>query len=277
MSPTVPVKLPDFRKPPLVEVALSLQFEPLDRLTTAHIGLLWQRFRSTLPRVEEHPPLDPVLEVDGPPRPPRVEVSFGAPPMPRVWFANKARTTLIQVQRDRFIHNWRKATATSEYPRYKRLRSEFREELNVLAFFLRDEGLGELAIDQCEITYVNHVVVPPGIPSADERERFLTNWTSLPPSSFLPMPEDTVLQWRFRIPGDPAPRRLHVLAQQARRGDGQPFWVMNLMARGRPAKPGIDGSFEFFDLGHEWIVRGFADLTERHMHRHWRRIDAGTH
>ena len=36
------------------------RFAPVAGLTTAHIGLLWQKYRSRLPLIEEHPPLDPV-------------------------------------------------------------------------------------------------------------------------------------------------------------------------------------------------------------------------
>ena len=54
-----PEDLPDFRKPPLAETVLSLQFEPVAELTTAHVGLLWARFRKQFPMIEEHPPLPP--------------------------------------------------------------------------------------------------------------------------------------------------------------------------------------------------------------------------
>ena len=36
--------LPDFEAPPLIEVAISVQFEPIPDLQTPQIGLLWSRF-----------------------------------------------------------------------------------------------------------------------------------------------------------------------------------------------------------------------------------------
>ena len=54
----------------------------------------------------------------------------------------------------------------------------------------------------------------------------------------------------------------------------KPVWLMNLSARGIPLGPGVGGAFDFFDLAREWIVRGFADLTTRAMHRSWKRKDA---
>ena len=69
--------------------------------------------------------------------------------------------------------------------------------------------------------------------------------------------------------------RLHVMAQPAWDSNGQRIWTINLMARGRPMGEGIEGAFGFFDVGREWIVRGFMDLTTASMHRHWGRTDAG--
>ena len=52
MSSSRPPDLPDFAKPPVAEVVLSLQFSSLSSLTTAHVGLLWRRFRDRLPLIE---------------------------------------------------------------------------------------------------------------------------------------------------------------------------------------------------------------------------------
>ena len=178
-----------------MEVALSLQFEALSRLTTAHIGLLWQKYRGQLPLIEEHPPLDPVLENFDPPRPPQVEIAFGnKPPMPRVWFLSEANTELLQIQNDRFIHNWRKAGTDTEYPRYEQIRNRFLKEVEVFAQFLDEERLGELSINQCEITYVNHIDCGPATGNPGKADQLFTNWRSLRASAFLPTPEDMLLR-----------------------------------------------------------------------------------
>lgn len=80
-----PKDLPDFRKPPLTETVLSLQFEPLPGMMSPHVGLLWQKFRKELPLIEHHAPLQPVLEKFGPPSPSPVEVTFEEQlPPPRI-------------------------------------------------------------------------------------------------------------------------------------------------------------------------------------------------
>ena len=277
MSSSRPLDLPDFGKPPLAEVVLSLQFESLLKLTTAHVGLLWRRYRDRLPLIEEHPPLAPAFESFDPPAPPRVEVAFeDKPPAPRVWFVNEAKTELVQVQQDRFIHNWRKVGQGDAYPRYERIRDGFRDEVSAFEGFLKDEGLGELVVSQCEVTYVNHVERAGEWERHGELEKLLRNWVPLPAAAFLPAPEDAVLRWRYRIRGRNGPvGRLHVAARPSWSvSDGRPVWIMNLMARGAPIGAGIDGAFEFFNLGREWVVRGFADLTTDSMQRCWERVDA---
>lgn len=67
--------------------------------------------------------------------------------------------------------------------------------------------------------------------------------------------------------------RLTVSAQPAvRRSDKKPLIALTLTSRGRPIGAGISGVLTFFDLGREWIVRGFTDLTADEMHRMWGRI-----
>ena len=276
MSSGRPSDLPDFGKPPLAEVVLSLQFESLPDLTTAHVGLLWRRYRDRLPQIEERLPLAPASESFDPPSPPRVEVAFeDKPPAPRVWFVNDEKTELLQIQPDRFIHNWRKVGEGDAYPRYERIRERFREEVSAFEEFLKEERLGELTVNQCEVTYVNHIERAGEWEHHGEVGKLLTNWAPLPAAAFLPAPEDAVLRWRYRITGVDGPvGRLHVAVQPSWSvADGRPVWVMNLMARGTPVGAGIEAAFEFFNLGREWVVRGFADLTSDSMQRGWERVD----
>src|SRR5438093_860850 len=111
---------PDFENPPVVEVALSVAFDPLPRVTTADLGALWalhyrQRgFNST----DDQPPVSiPPEQFEGPPTAPgvRVEMLTG-PPLPRLWFRNEAGTQLIQVQGNWFARNWRKMDSGEAYP-----------------------------------------------------------------------------------------------------------------------------------------------------------------
>jgi uncharacterized protein (TIGR04255 family) len=274
-----PTDLPDFKQPPVSEVVLSLQFEPLERLKTPLIGCLWERFRKRLPEIEEHAPLPSIMEMFGTPAAslgPKIEVIMGdKPPVPRVFFMTPEKTELVQIQQDRFIHNWRKIGGQDTYPRYEVIREAFRQEVTQLQAFLNGEKAGHLKINQCEITYVNHIE-PCGVWNKhNEMDAVLRNWVTLSPGGFLPLPEDAGIRLRFVMPDEEGRSigRLHVAFDPVwRTSDKSPLFSMNLTARGTPLTGEIDGAFEFLDVGRRWIVKGFADLTTDKMHRAWGRI-----
>ena len=268
-----PEDLPDFQDPPLVETVLSLQFQPIQGFGLVHVGLLWDKFRHTFPLVEERPPLNAVRESFEVPVSRHAEVAIeGKPSLPRACFLNESKTELVQIQADRFIHNWRKAGKVStHYPRYERIRTNFRHEVWEFQEFLTDEKLGKLAIDQCEITYVNHIEPSEAWERHGQIEGVLRTWTEQR-RSFLPESEEASIQQRFVIRDDSSSPlgRLHVSLTPAwREEDQSPILVLTLTARGSPLDDGINGAFEFFDLGREWIVKAFLDLTTTEMHRAW--------
>jgi len=268
-----PDDLPDFRDPPLVETILSLQFQPLQEFSLVHVGLLWHKFRHTFPLIEERTPLDATRETFEAPSPRHEEATIeGKPPLPRVCFLNESKTELIQIQADRFIHNWRKTGKISTpYPRYERIRTNFRHEVWEFQEFLTDERLGKVAIDQCEITYVNHIEPSEAWHEHGQIEGVLRTWAAQQ-RSFLPEPEDGSIQQRFVIRNDSSGPlgRLNVSLTPAwKEEDQSPIFVLTLTARGSPLDKGINGAFDFFDLGREWIVKGFLDLTTADMHRAW--------
>lgn len=275
-----PKDLPDFRDPPLVETVLSLQFQALQEFNLAHVGLLWHKFRHTFPLVEEHTPLNAVRETFEVPSPRHEEVTIeGKPPLQRVCFLNESKTELIQIQADRLMHNWRKTGKISTpYPRYERIRTNFRHEVWEFQEFLTDEKLGKVAINQCEITYVNHIEPCEAWHDHGQIEGVLRTWTAQR-RSFLPASEDGSIQQRFVIRNDSSRPlgRLHVSLTPAwKEEDQSPILVLTLTARGSPFDEGINGAFDFFDLGREWIVKGFLDLTTKDMHRAWGSTDIGS-
>jgi uncharacterized protein (TIGR04255 family) len=186
-----------------VEVALSVQFEPLAALRTAQLGILWNRFRDSYPRIEEHAPLEPAREEFGVRVPPQVGVrieTFDTPPVPRLWFLNEPGTELIQIQPDRFIHNWRKVGEGDAYPRFGRISETFRAKLGLFEQFLAEEKLGRLVPDQCEVTYVNHIVAGKGWDSHGQLDQIITIWKHAYSDRFLKEPESANLVLRYLIP-----------------------------------------------------------------------------
>ena len=109
---TRPADLPDFNSPPVTEVVLGVQFNSLEHFLSPHLGMIWDAFKDDFPVVEEHPYIPPMFETFSTSAPfvvPNVNFQLVArPEMSRVNFINRDRRQVLQVQRDRFIHNWQK-------------------------------------------------------------------------------------------------------------------------------------------------------------------------
>lgn len=274
--------LPEFNHPPITEVALSVQFANLDDWQSPHIGLLWTRFRDEFPRTEQHPPISPVIESFGPPRRQdlQLEILNSAPPV-RTWFLNGAGTELIQVQPDRFIHNWRKVESAQGYPRYSHIREQFFSELDQFCKFLEDEKLGAFVPNQCEVTYINHISLDSGNVH-QQAEKVLTLWRPSFSDDYLREEngielEDSRVAARFVIKDSKHESigRLHFATQPLMTISdgklGKDVLGLTLTARGAPIGPGNEGVLKFMDLGHETIVSAFASLTTVEMHEYWGR------
>ncbi|MCH8270486.1 MAG: TIGR04255 family protein, partial [Planctomycetes bacterium] len=138
-----PETLPEFDDPPVVEVALSVQFESLE-ITPAHLGLIALAMRENgYNRIELKPPLSQVFEYFGPPPPPESKVTFEiGPPPPRHWFVNDDSSELVQLQQDRLIQNWRKVPGSKPYPRFETIRPKFEKQARDLIVFIDREQLG---------------------------------------------------------------------------------------------------------------------------------------
>ena len=182
---------------------------------------------------------------------------------------------MIQVQNDRFIKNWRKEGAGDQYPHYdETIRPNFDRDYAIFLGFLEKNQLGTPHVNQCEVTYVNHILASQGWEHYGDVEKIFTFWRS--PDLAPPGPaEDLRLHARFIIPGkDGKPiGRLHVEVQPAiRTSDNLPMYVFHLTARGQ-----VGGGVDFLDIGREWIVATFKRLTTSSMHSFWRtKNDAGS-
>lgn len=274
--------LPDFGRPPVTEVVLDVQFDELAAFRVHHLGLVWQEFRSTYPRVEEHPPLDPLEERLRPLTAGSATMRFevlNLPLVPRLWLLNDAGTDLIQVQKDRFIRNGRKTKGGNEYPRYGPLSTAFRNELARFQGFVTREGLGELRPTLCEVSYINHIE-PCGVwERHGQLGEVFRIWAPRLGDDFLPDAESARLSVQYLMCQDAEDEplgRLYIVVEPGFRSpDNTPLFVMRVTARGRPIGEDVEGIFRFMDVGREWIVRSFASVTTPAMHRHWERRDAG--
>ena len=274
--------LPNFLNPPLTEVVLGVQFEPLTSFTSAHAGIFWQLVKEKFPRIQEHNPLPSTVERFGgkPGRELHPQLQFFDRAVPsRHWLLNTSDDQLIQLQEDRLLHNWRKRGTDHEYPRYESIREAFKEELQLFENFAADQRLEDVRANQCEVTYVNHIYPVNGVwENYNQVSKIINLVRAHNSQGFLSEPEELTVSANYLIQAPPgsAPRgRLRVTTRPGfQLKDNQPILVMELTARGQPLGEGLEGVLAFLDLGREWIVRGFASLTTTEMHNVWGRTDA---
>lgn len=263
--------LPDFRQPPVDEVALSFQFAPIAGFAVPHFGLYWQRIRKAFPRFEVQPPITNVTEQPQPRMRIQLGVSLMTKPELRCWFMDQSGNNLIQVQPDRFVVNWRKVTGAELYPRYPMLRDRLRSEWEDFCAFLKEEGLGTPQVNQCEVTYVNHIEYEKGWNGYGELGKVIEVLAT--PTSrgrFLPAPERVSMQVSYLLESDAG--RLYVsFVPVIRARDGKEVLQMTLTARGAPESEREEDLFTWMDLGRTWVVKGFSDFTTETMHNVWGR------
>lgn len=265
-----PSDLPDFGDPPVVETALSVQFDRLTAARTAHFGLYWNEIHERFPKTEERYELPTVIERHPNLPVPGVGLQFEAmeaPPTPRFWFQNLEGTELIQVQRDRFVKNWRKSGEGAKYPRYEKVKEGFERDFSDFGRFVSRHNLGAIRVNQCEVTYTNHIVLGKDTISHADVSKVFTVWGQ--PKKVFPGPaEDVMFHARFPILDQENAfiGRLHATLQSVLRlSDGAPMFVLDLTARGQ-----IGQGTEFFDVGRKWIVQSFKELTTPEMHQVWK-------
>ncbi len=197
------------------------------------------------------------------------------PGAPRFFFVTESGSELVQLQNNRFSHNWRNQGTGEAYPRYERIAPIFAKELHEFDRFLSDEKLGGITPVQCEITYVNHIEREGavGVPIDDLLEMWPTVFSNVAGAAL----EDARLDLRHRLltAGGNFAGRLYISVKPAlRRADRAPLYVLELTARGRPEEPTITGAMKFLDTHRATLVRAFAQVTGKKMQLKWRRRDA---
>jgi len=268
-----PADLPKYGKPPVVELVCGILFESLSKFLAPHMGLLWEVFKTEYPNIRQMMPLAPLIEgFDATPRSVG-PLSDDFPLHPRVWFETKDGTGLIQVQRDRFLYNWKKVKPEDEYLHYEHVIGQFKNCLSQFESFLHDNELGEIKPIQYELTYVNHIPKGEGWNKLNEVGKVFPDisWRN-GTNRFLTELEGMNVQTSFRLPERQG--RLHAAIRYGIRQPDQAILLLDLTCRGIGEDRSRSAMWQWFDLAHQWIVRGFADLTSAEMQEStWRRSD----
>lgn len=266
--------LPSFRQPPVTEVVLSVQIVPLPNFQAAHFGMFWDCIRAEYPSTDTKPPIDAQTEFEeiG-----KANVSLQilpSMPMPRAWYLNADQTRLVQIQPDRIVFNWQQRDSAQEYPRFPSILDDFLRAYDKFEAFVKAHELGDFTPVQAEVSYINQLPLNDQVTTFGDLGSVFRFW-SRPTSEFLGTPEHANLQMAFRIQSDEQFRgRLHVTVEpRFRRGDNARLLQLTMVARGPVLTGDRAGAREFLELGRQYVVHGFADLTTPTLQKIWERID----
>jgi uncharacterized protein (TIGR04255 family) len=264
-----PDDLPDFETPPLNEVVIGVQFTPATGYSQVRVSEVWSLFREDFPSVQEMAPLPPVFETFGLPQGGRGGPQINLRPMPehsRYWFVSPSEDELVQFQKDRLLHNWRKVgDETNEYPRFETLIEKFEKELRALETYFASLAPQSLKINQCEVSYINIIEIEnsSNVASAQDWLNFV-RFDKLQPDNF-----SIALR---RVVSSPEGKPLARIIYEAVIGvkeNNEEVVRLTLTFRGAPAGTDISAAIDFLRYGRGLVVQSFKEITTDMAHQKW--------
>lgn len=260
-----PAHLPNFTNPPIDEVVIGVQFEPIPGFSSVHTKEVWDLFRGGFPTVQEQPLLQPQFETFGGSNlQPSFQFQISSGPVgSRLWFISEQENSLLQFQSDRFLANWKKNPTQEPYPRFEGISDAFRNQLNILSNHVLDFFRYKVAFNQAEVTYVN--VIP--VSSFSEIGSWLKLWNC------DGMSIEAVNTMFSEVIFDEVKKpfaRLFYEIQSVYTVDGQDIALkLSLTFRGKPFRDDIESVFDFLKRGREEIVMKFKSITTPSSHELW--------
>jgi uncharacterized protein (TIGR04255 family) len=263
---------PDFANPPIVELVLGAQFSPLTRLAAGHFGLFWKELGDDWVEPADGPIIEDQFELFDRPRwstPTSLQLRLEPIRLPgRFTLGHKNKDRLLQIQATRFHLNWRKQEGF--YPSYKRLIAEFEDMFARFSAFTQRTGLGPLAVNQWELTYIDAFL-------KDDYWNTPADWAAFLPGLFGQLfatdglnivLEHRAAEWSYEI--QPKRGRLHIAAGPGRAGeDNRDAMLLQMTARGPVGKGGAETLRAGLDLGHDAALGAFLRVVSEETKTRW--------
>ncbi len=262
-------RAPEWKRPPVIEVVLGVQFDALPALTNGHLGWFWGDMHADFPNSDDVPPIPPVVETFGD------DPSFGFPVLgfrpasgdSRLRMTSADGTKVIQVQNGWLVANWTKKGDT-EYPGFTGVKNLFDDAMQQFAVFLKNRNLGGIKPNLWEVTYIDHIPagtvwntladVPQIFPGLFGNGR-CTNGTN----------EGVDATWAWRLSPNPGRLRLSVQSARTSLEPQRDILLVRSVARG-PLGADNDGALDdALNLGRSSVVDTFMGLTSDQAKRYW--------
>jgi uncharacterized protein (TIGR04255 family) len=267
-----------FGAPPVVETALSVQFNALAGFTAAHAGWFWKDY---VEKLGDGPSKEWKQVIETVSIPEQFE-KFGAeevwvPPVslvqglmsPRIQIIRGDGERMVQLQNNRFILNWRKFA--SAYPSYETLLPEFRNMLSAFESFCSESGFGAPVYNLWELTYVDQMKKGTMWDSARDLSRIFPA-LAMPPVSVRHAPpsddERVSADWRFSLANQRG--RLYIQLRQAR----LPLSNEEVIQLTTTARGPVNESQSWeqgLNLGHESLREMFFAITSPEAQEFWKK------
>jgi uncharacterized protein (TIGR04255 family) len=257
--------LPSFENPPVVEVAVGVHFLQLPGLNTIALGRLAEMWRARYPVAQEQPALPPMVPGGGPMITFQLQTSL--PPL-RLWLLTEDESSLVQVQHDRLLVNWRQVNTGDPYPRYRVLRKDFTALWSEFERYLAAADYGVLQPSLAEVSFFNRIAIG----AAGELPGIVT---ALNPGWALDGQSATSLQLEREVRGPSGEAQGNQnIALGYRRELG--FAQMEISTRVRiDAESGDDAAIlNALDAAHHAGVLTFDEITTESAHAAWGKHDA---
>lgn len=258
-------RLPKFENPPVAEVAISVFFNGLPGLKTAHIGKFWNLIEKDYPKTQD---VLPILE-----NPASIQhlISLEAPiPLRRVHLISADDIFVTQIQQNFFAHNWRKMKDTDVYPSFDRPKELFLKMWNTFQTFLREIKAGDMVPTRYEITYINQIIEPKGaFPLALERYSPVISLQRAHDGSLVSNPKALTAELQYDLPEKLGTLRV-AFKQGERAPDKMEVMQVDLTARVFSTPDGPDLP-DWLEKAHERLALSFVSLTTKAAHEKWGR------
>ncbi len=258
--------LPDFERPPVVEIIAAVQFAPLPVFEIAQVIAIGREFEDW--EVVDTPQAIPPMTEAATPHAVAQQaiIGFGAPPV-RVILSTPDGHWVAQVQQDRIAVHERKVPARPSFKNVEAMLTEFSARVGS-AVGTRLACAAHPA-DLVEVIYENQITTAEGrwasLGELHQVLRVFSAQAGEPPYDHL---EQATVAFSYSLTeGDEFCGRLRVIAEPRLDATGP---ALGLRLTSRRFVRDADVTM-ILRLCHADIVRGFAAITTETMHEHWGR------
>jgi uncharacterized protein (TIGR04255 family) len=241
-----------FRNPPLDEVVIASYFPPIQPLQSQHIGRFWGSHLDEFPTCTQHAPLQGFTIFEDEPA-----------PMPRFWLTSADDYTVIQIQKNCFIANWRRRHAEQKYPHYESVKKLFDLNLSRFTSYLsRALDYRIERVESLELAYINFL--RPMGEDLNALSEIVNGAGPVPTSS-------TVSGFTLRQRMDLSPDlTIRLTIDEATKGpDKESGWRFELRAVGIPNPADWTAVSEWLDRAHDRIGDLFLSLVSEPAKQKW--------